>query len=287
MTEFRGPVVVMAGSGRLPVQLVEHLERTGRDFRVLAFKGYAAAPLRRKAHAVVDLLDLGTMRRQLEQWAPGAVTVVGAIRRPSANRLLKAYSGISATQTAIEGAARGDDKMFSGALTILEGWGHPVLGAHEISPDLLAGPEFKSSIAVDDRAREAIDVGLRLLTTLSPYDMGQATVVSGQRVLAIEGPEGTDRMLKRVRGINQVHFFRKKRNGGVLIKTAKMGQDLRVDMPTIGPRTVIEAARAGLGGIAVGAGSTIVLDRSETLSRAERLGLFLTTVELSWLQGRS
>jgi hypothetical protein len=66
-----------------------------------------------------------------------------------------------------------------------------------------------------------------------------------------------------------------------------MGQDLRVDMPTIGPRTVIEAARAGLGGIAVGAGSTIVLDRSETLSRAERLGLFLTTVELSWLQGRA
>jgi DUF1009 family protein len=156
--------------------------------------------------------------------------------------------------------------MFSGALTILEGWGHPVLGAHEISPDLLAGPEFKSSIAVDDRAREAIDVGLRLLTTLSPYDMGQATVVSGQRVLAIEGPEGTDRMLKRVRGINQVHFFRKKRNGGVLIKTAKMGQDLRVDMPTIGPRTVIEAARAGLGGIAVGAGST---DRARSVGDVE------------------
>jgi DUF1009 family protein len=70
----------------------------------------------------------------------------------------------------------------------------------------------------------------------------------------------------------------------VLIKAAKRGQDLRVDMPTIGPRTVIEAGRAGLSGIAIGAGSTFVLDQEKTLSVADRLGLFLVAVDLPWME---
>lgn len=286
MGSRQGPVVVMAGSGRLPVQLVEHLERTGRDFRILAFKGYAAGSVRRRAHAVVDLLDFGTIRQQLEQWTPSAVTVVGAIRRPTTNRLLKAYARVPVPQTAREGAGRGDDKLFSGALSVLEDWGHTVVGAHEISPALLADRDLTSGVPVQEDAPGAIALGLGLLTTLSPYDMGQAVVVSGQRVLAVEGPEGTDGMLKRVRRINRVHILKRKRNGGVLIKTAKEGQDLRVDMPTIGPRTVIMAARAGLGGIAVGARSTLVLDRDETLRQARQLGLFLASVELPWLKDR-
>lgn len=286
MGEPGGPVVVMAGSGKLPVHVVEHLESTGRNFRVLAFKGYAAAPLRRRADAVVDLLDFGTMRAQLESWSPSAVTVVGAIRRPTTNRLLRAYAGITATQTAKEGAARGDDKMFSGALSILESWGHTVLGAHEINPDLLADRGLVSRIAMTAGAEASIELGLRLLTTLSPFDMGQAVVIAGQRVLAVEGPEGTDFMLKRVRGINRVRFLQRKRNGGILIKTAKQGQDLRIDMPAIGPRTMAMAAHAGLSGVAVGARSTLVLDRAETLRQAEKLGLFLTTVELPWLSDR-
>ena len=61
----------------------------------------------------------------------------------------------------------------------------------------------------------------------------------------------------------------------MLVKAAKRGQDLRVDMPTVGPRTVVEAARAGLSGIAVGAGSTLLLDQEEALALADGLGLFL------------
>jgi DUF1009 family protein len=106
-------------------------------------------------------------------------------------------------------------------------------------------------------------------------------------VLAIEGPEGTDRMLRRVRGLRQTWFgLRRSREGGVLIKAAKRGQDLRVDMPTIGPRTVLEAARAGLSGIAIGAGSTLVLDQEKALATADRLGLFLLAVELPWMEPR-
>jgi UDP-2,3-diacylglucosamine hydrolase len=128
-------------------------------------------------------------------------------------------------------------------------------------------------------------VGLDLLASLSAFDIGQAVIVARKHVLAIEGPEGTDRMLRRVRGLRRSWLgMRRRKEGGVLIKAAKRGQDLRVDMPTIGPRTVFEAARAGLSGIAVGAGSTLVLEQEEALRTADRLGLFLVAVDLPWME---
>lgn len=66
--------------------------------------------------------------------------------------------------------------------------------------------------------------------------------------------------------------------GGVLVKAAKEGQDLRVDLPAVGPRTVTEAHRAGLAGVAVGAGTSLILDLPGTTALADRLGLFLLGV---------
>jgi DUF1009 family protein len=92
-------------------------------------------------------------------------------------------------------------------------------------------------------------------------------------------------MLRRVARQRQSLFgLRRRREGGVIVKAAKRGQDLRVDMPAVGPRTVVEAARAGLSGVAIGAGSTLVLDQEETIRAADRLGLFLTVVGLPWME---
>jgi DUF1009 family protein len=127
---------------------------------------------------------------------------------------------------------------------------------------------------------EAIRAGLALLDALSRFDMGQGAVLEGARVLAVEGPEGTDAMLRRVARLRRWPFGRRGQ-GGVLVKTSKQGQDLRVDMPAVGPRTVKEAARAGLAGIALGEGATLVLDRTETLRQADRLNLFLVSARTS------
>jgi DUF1009 family protein len=90
-------------------------------------------------------------------------------------------------------------------------------------------------------------------------------------------------MLRRVARQRQSWLgLRRRKEGGVVVKAAKHGQDLRVDMPAVGPRTVLEAARAGLSGLAIGAGSTLVLDQERTVATADRLGLFLTVVDLPW-----
>ncbi len=144
---------------------------------------------------------------------------------------------------------------------------------------------MRGALEPNEDDRQAIAVGLDLLSSLSTFDIGQGAVVARKHVLAIEGPEGTDRMLGRVSKLRQSWFgLRRRREGGVLIKAAKHGQDLRVDMPTIGPKTIREAASAGLSGIAVGAGSTFVLEQEETLRTANRLGLFLVAVDLPWME---
>jgi UDP-2,3-diacylglucosamine hydrolase len=278
-----GPIAILAGSGQLPVHLVEHLERTGREHRILAFRGFVAPELRRQAHATVDLLDLKTIMQTLETWSPQAVTLVGAVRRPGFGALLGAYSLLRNRQEVKEVITRGDDQVLRGAVRLLEEHGHRVVGAHELAPALLApkGLQGKVSPGADDDG--AVRMGLEVLGALSGFDIGQAAVVAGQHVLAIEGPEGTDRMLRRVRASRHGWLRPRSRDGGVVVKAAKRGQDLRVDMPAIGPRTIREAARAGLSGVAIGAASTLILDREETIGTADRLGLFLDVVDLPWM----
>ncbi|MGO4523983.1 LpxI family protein [Microvirga sp. 2MCAF35] len=281
----KGPIAIVAGAGQLPIQLLDHLERTGQEVRVLAFRGFAEAELQRRAHATVDLLDLKTIMTTLEGWQPQAVSLVGAVRRPGFSALLSAYSLLRNMQEVKEVITRGDDQVLRGAVMLLEERGHRVVGAHELAPDLVASQSLSGKLTPNADDREAIAVGLDLLKSLSAFDIGQGAVIARRHVLAIEGPEGTDRMIWRVMKMRQSWFgLRRREEGGVLIKAAKRGQDLRVDMPTIGPRTVSEAAKAGLSGIAIGAGSTFVLEQEKTLRTADRLGLFLVAVDLPWME---
>ncbi|MGO4386180.1 LpxI family protein [Microvirga sp. 2YAF29] len=285
ITAGDGPIAIIAGAGRLPIQLVEHLEKTGQDYRILAFRGFAAPEIRKRAQANVDLLDLKTIMSTLDGWRPRAVSLVGAVRRPGFTALLGAYSALRNMQEVKEVISRGDDQVLRGAVRLIEERGHKVVGAHELAPDLVASRSFCGALAPKEDDRQAIAVGLDLLASLSAFDIGQGAVIARNHVLAIEGPEGTDRMLRRVKAQRQSWFGLRQRNeGGVLIKAAKLGQDLRVDMPTIGPRTIAEAARAGLSGIAIGAGSTFVLEQEETLRMADRLGVFVATVDLPWME---
>ena len=104
--------------------------------------------------------------------------------------------------------------------------------------------------------------------------LGQAVVVVEKRVVALEGVEGTDAMLERVTALRAEGRLPKKK-GGVLIKCVKPGQDLRADLPSIGPNSIDKIVEAGLSGIGVEAGLTLMISREETLKRANKNGVFI------------
>lgn len=274
-----GPVVVLAGGGGLPARLVDALERSGRARRVIAFRGFADRALRQRADAAIDLLDVSAALSLLERWKPSAIVLAGAVTRPSPAAFLGAFAALRNQSELRTLLARGDDHLLRAVVAALEERGYRVVGAHEIEPDLLAPSGRLGAVAPDAEARKAIGVGFSCLADLSPYDIGQALVVQGERVVAIEGAEGTDRMIARVRSLSSGLFRRPRRTDAILVKSAKRGQERRVDLPAIGPRTIRNAAAAGLAGVAVGAGQTIIVERDAAIAEADRLGLFLVAID--------
>lgn len=271
-----GPLVLVAAAGRLPELVARSLERAGRPYRVLAVRGFTERPMRTRADATVDLLDVAGILRLLGDWAPAGIVPVGGVSRPNPAAILNAAAALRNRDALRVIASGGDDRLLRAAVALLEENGHRVLGVREVAPDLLS-PEGRIGLhAPDAAARASIAMGRGLLGALSPFDMGQAVVVAGERAIAVEGPEGTDRMLARARALGRRPFgLGRAAPGTVLVKLAKVGQDHRVDLPAIGPRTIAAAADAGCAGVAIGAGLTLIIDRPETIAAADRRGLFL------------
>src|ERR1700675_2902493 len=138
-------------------------------------------------------------------------------------------------------------------------------------------PEGCLSRAAPESAPAAdIARGQEVLRALGPFDIGQAVVVIDGHVVAVEDIEGTDGLLVRVARLRGEGRIRAKAARGVLVKAPKRGQDLRFDLPTLGPRTIEGAAAASLAGIAIVAGNTIVAEPQAMIEAADRAGLFVT-----------
>ncbi|MDR7038010.1 MULTISPECIES: LpxI family protein [Methylobacterium] len=271
-----GCLVLIAGAGRLPELVADSLERTARPFKVLSVRGFTDRRLRARADATVDLLDIAGTLRILKEWGPAAIVPAGGVARPSPAAIFNAAAAVRNRDALRAIAGGGDDRLLRAVLALLEENGHRVLGVHEVAPDLLSPEGRLGRFGPDEAARASIATGRALIEALSPFDVGQAAVVAADRVVAVEGPEGTDRMLARARAVIRKPFgLGRPLPATILVKLAKLGQDLRIDLPAIGPRTIRNASSAGCSGLAIQAGRTLVIDRAETVAAADRLGLFL------------
>ena len=114
--------------------------------------------------------------------------------------------------------------------------------------------------------------GMNVVAQMGILDIGQAAVVRDGYVLAVEAAEGTDAMLRRCQA------FLRDSPSGVLIKRPKPGQERRADLPTIGVSTVESTVCVGLNGIAVAAGSTLIVDRAAVIAAADAAGIFVCGV---------
>jgi DUF1009 family protein len=275
-----GPLVLIAGAGRLPELVADSLRRARRPFRLIALRGFTGRALRGSADATVDLLDIGATLKLLRRWGPALVVPVGGVSRPSPAAILNAGAALRNREVLRAIADGGDDRLLRAALALVEEEGHRILGVHEAAPDLLCPIGCLGRLEPDTASAASIRAGRGVLAALSPYDLGQAVAVAGDRVLAVEGPEGTDRMLARARALGRRPLgWGRPLPATVLVKAPKIGQDWRVDLPAIGPRTVKNAARAGCVGLALEAGGTLVIDRAATAAEADRLGLFVVGYE--------
>jgi DUF1009 family protein len=174
-----GALVLIAGAGRLPELVAESLRRTHRPFRVIALRGFTGRTLRASADATVDLLDLAATLKLLRRWGPALVVPAGGVSRPSPAAILNAGAALRNREALRAIAGGGDDRLLRAALALVEEEGHRVLGVHEAAPDLLCPEGAIGRRVPDAEASVSIRTGRAVLSALSPYDLGQATVVAG------------------------------------------------------------------------------------------------------------
>jgi DUF1009 family protein len=252
---------IIAGSGQLPRLLAAAL-----DAPIYVTLDETPVP-NGIAHIAARIEKLGRLFKDLKAKGVTDIAFAGAMARPKVNPILLDRHALRLAMS----MGKGDDALLREVLSVFSDQGFIIKSAVDICPDLVLAANTlwgaKPSKQDDQDAARALDV----LTALSPLDVGQGAVCAGGMMLGVETLQGTDSMLSYVAQTPD-HLRRAK---GVFVKMPKHTQDLRIDMPTIGPDTIDSVNKAGLAGLVIPAGKVIVLDRDVVETKVNEAGLFL------------
>jgi UDP-2,3-diacylglucosamine hydrolase len=270
----RGRVGILAGTGRLPEIIASELAKQGASPFVLALTPETGSWVKAYQNELVPVTSLSRLVRTLKSASVKTVVLAGGIRvRPSLLSFHLDWMTIRQFPRLVRALLKGDDGLLRTAVAWLGEQGLTVVGAHQLVPSLLAPERVLTLLTPDDDDQADIQAAVAEAIRLGSADIGQAAVARVGLVIASENREGTQAML---------HALARKADGfhrsGVLAKFSKPGQELRADMPAIGPDTVEQAAAAGLAGIVVEADRSLILDRELVVTRANALGIFVAGV---------
>ncbi|MFK7762843.1 MAG: LpxI family protein [Roseobacter sp.] len=256
-------LALISGRGALPAYVAE---ASPQKPLICVLEGFE--PDRLEADITFRLEHLGTLLKNLKARGVREVCFCGAIERPPFDPKALDAATLPLVPVIVKAMGSGDDAALRAVMTVFEAQGFSVRAAHDIAPGLLAPEGMLTSLQPDDAMQADVIRADAILTALSPLDVGQGCVVGAGQVWAIETIGGTDHMLSSLPGGAQ-------KVRAVLVKTPKVGQDVRADLPTIGPDTIDAVVTAGLAGIVITAGAVILLDAEVTCHRAQEAGLVL------------
>jgi len=260
-------VLVVAGGGVLPLKVAEAL---GGQASIVALKGFADPDTLAQAKAEIPLGYFGQMIEMGAAVGAKEVVFIGGLARPAADELT--FDDFTQANFNFAALTQGDDAILRAISDLFAVGGLETIGPLDLIPDLAAplGPVTRlepDSAALRDSLR-----GAEVARALGAVDVGQSVVVQQGLVLAVEGVEGTDALIKRAADLARPG------SRPILVKTTKPQQDLRLDTPTFGPGTVASLAAHGYAGAFIEAGKTLLVDRVATVQAADAAGLFIAGI---------
>ena len=274
-------IAIIAGNGALPYEIADELIANERKVLILGIGEDVDRRIADYPHKNLDWGQLSDFWAILKKTKSKDLVFAGGYNsRPPISKILFDWDIIKELPHIISILAAGDNSLISGVLQRVEKKGFKVWGAHELAPGLLVHQGANTPKKPSGKDQKSLALGLSVTRQLGKFDVGQAAVIVGRRAVALEGAEGTDAMLQRVRSLRESGRIPAKIKG-VLVKSLKPNQDLRADLPTIGPNTVKCAVEAGLSGIGVEAGCALIVSRAETLAAAKQAGLFIYGIDAS------
>ena len=270
------PLALICGGGSLPLAVADSVAARRRGVLLFPLHGAAnPADFEHRPHHWLYFGQSGKFARLARAAGCRDVVFIGSLVRPAFWQIRPDFKTLKLMPRVAAAFRGGDDHLLSSIGRLFEQEGFRLLGAHEVAPEILMPQGTLGRVQPSERDRVDIALGLDYLHAAGPYDVGQAVVVAGKHVLAVEAAEGTDQMLARVAEMRATGRVRAPAGSGVLVKAPKHGKDQRFDLPSIGPQTIDGVARAGLAGIAVVAGETIVAEPELLVQAADRANIFV------------
>lgn len=262
---------LIAGSGPLPFEVAEAASELGLRVAIAAIERNTDPAIEARARGPFGWFAAGELERVIAFFKDADASEVILAGAVSKRELLVDPASLRPDARALALLQRlnerGDDALLRAVAGELEAEGLPVvsstkhLGDRLVREGLLAGRAPSPALEAD------LALGLRVAKAIGVHDVGQAVMVHAGAVVAVEAIEGTDAMIRR--------GFELAGPGSAVVKVAKPGQDLRFDVPAIGPDTIACAEHAGVAAIGLEAGCTLILARDRVSERARRAGIAL------------
>ncbi len=257
-----GPLGIIAGNGRLPILVARAARRRGLTVVVVAHRGETLAEIDDAAPGAVTWVPVGALGKIARAFKDSGVrraVMAGGLGKA---KLLRDFRpDLAAVGLLLRLRSKGDDALLRGLADWFEKEGIAIVDAAPLVPELYAPTGPLTRRKPDAKESDDVEHGWRVAKALGALDVGQGVAVKDGVTVGVEAIEGTDELIRRA--------GRLAGKGVVIVKCSKPAQDLRFDVPTVGPLTIDAMIEAGATALCVEARRTLMLDLDELVRRAD------------------
>ena len=266
----RESIGIVAGKGQFPALVARGAREAGLGVVMCGFHGHTDPSLEHEADTFA-MLHLGALNKLIEFFREHGVNrlcFAGAISKPKA---LDLRPDFRAAKVLFKLRSKGDDVLLRAVMDELESEGLRIVQAAELVPGLRGPSGVLTRRQPTAEEWEDLRYGWPIAQTIGRMDIGQCIVVKRGMVVAVEGLEGTDALLRRGAELGG--------EGGVAVKIVKPGQDERIDLPALGTATMRTLVDGKYACLAFHAGKTLFFDREEALKLADAHSLSIVGLD--------
>ncbi|MFT4967847.1 MAG: DUF1009 family protein [Candidatus Deianiraeaceae bacterium] len=254
------------GNGSLPILLLKECPNA-----ICALLGSTPSNIGTNKHQHFKISEISEILSFFKKQGVTHICLAGGVTKPKIDIHLLKFKLIPLLWKLLTLSNRGDNFILTTILSYIKAKGFQIISATDIIPNLLAKTGCFTRVKPNKEALQSIAIARNFLDDISKYDISQACIVENRCITAIEGIEGTANMVTRMMPFNK--------GEAILVKAAKQGQTLKVDMPTIGIHTIQQCIEAKVIGIALQAECMMFLDKTEALKLANSVGMFIIGIE--------
>ena len=255
------------GETDFPKEILKRIKKKKINYLIIDLSKTKKFKKEKKSYSI-SIGQFGKIISILKENNCKKVLFAGKVARPNFSKLKLDFKGIYYIPAIIKASKLGDAAILKEIIKILAQNKVKTENSLRYNPELALKKGNYSKIKPDNKDRSDIKIAIKTLNNLGQYNFSQGVVVRNKQLISVEGKDGTKKMLKD-------STSKKFRNHGILVKFPKKKQDLRVDLPTIGLKTLKQCKATGLKGIVVKSKHNIFLDKDKCIDFANKNKMFI------------